>query len=284
MSDSSGQAQLIGSARSKLDKVRDGEVEELPVDAWDRRGEKEIRDLIIMSQWPMLTRVVGRIRQNLPPHVRVEEDDLRSYALMGLYNALERFDPNLGHPFDKFASNFVRGAVLDALRSMDWAPRSLRKRQKDMDKARGELRDSLRRDAEDFEIAEHLGWTTGDVMETRRQIDAAWPRSLDEIRGEADRDLYSIIADSQGNPESYVLGSHDSHENDRSTILTDQMASFIGAMPAQKRAVAIFCYYLDMKQSEVSRVLGIPESRVSNLHLSIMEDIHAQLEVLLTTS
>jgi RNA polymerase sigma factor for flagellar operon FliA len=236
-----------------------------------------------MAYWPMLTRVVGRIRQTLPPHVRVEEDDLRSYGLMGLYKALDAYEPERGHAFDKFASNHVRGKVLDELRKMDWAPRSLRKRQKDLEKAKIALRESLRREPTDDELAEELRWTTDDINQTRKQIDTAWPRSLDEIRGEADRDLYSIIADTQGNPESYSLGSHDSHENDRSTILTDQMASFLDSMPPQKKAVAIFCYYLDMKQSEVASVLGIPESRVSNLHLSIMEDIHAQLERLLRT-
>ena len=176
-----------------------------------------------MAYWPMLTRVVGRIRQSLPPHVRVEEDDLRSYGLMGLYKALDTYEPGRG-AFDKFASNHVRGKVLDELRKMDWAPRSLRKRQKDLEKAKSDLRVEYCREPTDDELAERLRWTTEDINQTRKQIDTAWPRSLDEIRGEADRDLYSIIADTQGNPETYSLGAHDSQENDRSTLLTDQMS------------------------------------------------------------
>ena len=247
----------------------------LPPDVWQRREEKQVRDLIVLTHWPLLTRVVGRLRQGLPPHVRVDEDDLRSYGLMGLYKALDRFDPTL-------ASNFIRGAVLDELRSMDWAPRSLRKRQKDMEAAFRELTRRLGRKPDDYELAEELRWTVHDISTTRRQADASWPRSLDEIRGEAEKDLYAVVADSQGSAEQIALGVHDSHENDRSTILTDRMASFINGMPPQKKAVVILCYYLDMKQSDVARALGIPESRVSNLHLSVMEDIRKRLEELLS--
>lgn len=254
--------------------------DDLPTDAWERRREKEIRDLIILAYWPMLTRIVGRMRQNLPPHVRVEEDDLRSYGLLGLYKALDRYDPGVG-PFDKFASNFVRGAVLDELRSIDWAPRSLRKRQKDLEHARQDLLRILNREPSDEELAEELRWTAADIDTTRRQVDCAWPRSLDEIRGEAEKDLYAVIADAQGGTEQHALGVHDSHENDRSTILTEKMALYIHEMPPQKRCVVILCYFLDMRQSDVARVLGIPESRVSHLHLSVMEDIHARLEQLL---
>ena len=256
---------------------------ELPEDTWARRDEKDIRDLIILAYWPMLTRIVGRLRQGLPPHVRVDEDDLRSYGLIGLYKALDRYDPEVG-PFDKFASNFVRGAVLDELRTLDWAPRSLRKRQKDMEKARLELQKNLNREPSDEELAVVLKWTVSDIDTTRRQVDCAWPRSLDEIRGEAEKDLYAVVADAHGTVEQIALGQHDSHENDRSTILTEKMALYIDDMPPQKRAVVILCYYLDMRQSDVARVLGIPESRVSNLHLSVMEEIHAKLEEMLSDS
>ncbi len=254
---------------------------DLPENVWDRRGEKEVRDLIILTYWPMLTRVVGRLRQGLPPHVRVDEDDLRSYGVMGLYKALDRFDPELGFSFDKFASNFVRGAVLDELRSMDWAPRSLRKRQKDMERCFRAMARDLGRNPTENELAEELGWTTSDISTTRRQVDASWPRSLDEIRGEAERDLYSVVADAQGTPEQIALGTHDSHENDRSTLLTDRMASYIGSLNPQRKAVVIFCYYLEMKHDKVSMMLGIPESRVKVLHNDILQDIHGQLENLL---
>jgi RNA polymerase sigma factor for flagellar operon FliA len=229
----------------------------------------------------MLTRVVGRIRQGLPPHVRVEEDDLRSYGVIGMYKAIERFDPDLGFAFDKFASNFIRGAVLDELRSQDWAPRSLRKRQKDMEKSKQELTKQLHRSVTDEEIAESLKWTVHDVSHTRKQIDTAWPRSLDEIRGATEKDLHAVVADIHGSPEEHVMETMAPPENDRSALLSDKMASFIESMPPQKRAVAIFCYYLGMRQGDVAAVLGVPESRVSNLHLSIMEDIHNRLHELL---
>lgn len=269
------------SVRSRLDRMKFESVD-LPDDAWERRDEQDVRELIVLAAWPMLAHVVGRLRQRLPPHVRVEEEDLRSFGVIGLYKAIDRYDPSLGHTFDKFASTFIYGAVLDELRSQDWAPRSLRKRQKDLEKATADLRKELGRDPLDEELAEELRWTIHDITHTRKQIDAAWPRSLDEIRGEAQRDMYAVVADAHGSPEQHTIGVHDSHENDRSTLLTDRMATYIHEMPPQKKAVVILCYYLGMRQSDVAKVLGIPDSRVSHLHLSVMDEIHTRLEELLS--
>jgi RNA polymerase sigma factor for flagellar operon FliA len=257
--------------------------DDLPADAWDRRQEKEVRDLIILAYWPMLTRIVGRMRQGLPRHVRIEEDDLRSYGLIGLYKALDRYDPEVG-PFDKFASNFVRGAVLDELRTLDWAPRSLRKKQSDIKKAHQTLLIRLNRTPSDLELAVELGWEVEDLDDVRQSVDNAWLRSLDEIRGEAEKDLYAVVANPQGGPEQHTLGVHDSHANDRSTLLTEKMAQYIREMPPQKRCVVTLCYYLEYRQSDVARVLGIPESRVSNLHLSVMEEMHDRVTGLLLES
>lgn len=265
-----------------LDRLRFEKVD-LPDDAWERREEREVRDLIVLASWPMLTHVVGRLRQRLPEHVRVEEEDLRSFGLIGLYKAINRYDPSLGHPFEKFASTFVYGAVFDELRSQDWAPRSLRKREKELERATAELKKELGRPPSDEELAEHLLWTVHDISQTRRQVDAAWPRSLDEIRGEAEKDLYAVVADAQGTPEHHIIGVHDSHENDRSTLLTEKMALYIHEMPPQKKAVVILCYFLGMRQSDVAKVLGVPDSRVSQLHLSVMDEIHDRLVELLKT-
>lgn len=254
---------------------------DLPLDVWERRDEPDIRDLIVLSNWPLLTRIVGRLRQGLPPHVRVDEDDLRSYGLIGLYKALDRYDPTLGHPFDKFASGIIWGAVHDALREQDWAPRSLRKRQKDLESAKRKLARELGRPAVDEELAEELKWTTHDVVTTRHQVDASWPRSLDEIRGEADRDMYAVIADAQGSTEEVALRSTESHENDRSMLLTDKVASYIGSMDAQKRAVVVFCYYLEKSHADTAALLGLPEQKVKEIHKTVLDDVHRQLENLL---
>jgi RNA polymerase sigma factor for flagellar operon FliA len=228
----------------------------------------------------MLTRIVGKIRHRLPPHVRIEEDDLRSYGLIGLYKAMDRYDPVMGQ-FDKFASNFVRGAVLDELRSQDWAPRSLRKRQKELQRATADFLAAHNRAPSTEELAESLGWTTSDISTTREQVQTAWPRSLDELRGEAERDLYSIVADAQGQVEEIVLRGDESHENDRSSIVNDKMSRYIECLTPQRRAVIVFCYYLDMKMSEVAVILGISESKVGSINREIMEEIHSRLEELL---
>lgn len=255
---------------------------EIPESAWARRDEQEVRELIVLATWPMLTRVVGRIRQGLPPHVRAEEGDLRTYGLIELYKAIDRFDPTLGHEFNKYASNAVRRGVLDALRALDWAPRPLRKRQKDMNRMEAELQRKLQRKPSDPELAEALKWTTHDLSVTRKQVDVSWPRSLDEIRFTSDMDMYAIVADAQGTPEETYLAAQESHENDRSSLLIDKTCNFIEAMPPQRRMVAILRYFLKLKQSEVAAVLGITEAKVSAIHRSVMEEIHEMLESLLT--
>lgn len=262
---------------------------DLPANAWERRDEKEVRDAIVLAYWPLVTRVAGKIRQGLPDQARdgsqVEEDDLRSYGVMGLYRAIQHYEPSRGHAFDKYAVNAIRGVILDELRSLDWAPRSLRKRQRDLEKAERELIRQLGRFPTIEEIAEALRWTTQDVTATRRQVEASWPTSLDELRGEAAKDLYEVVADSQAPvEEEVVLGHHDSHEHDRSTVLTEQMAGFIKQMPPQKKAVLVLCYYLDMKQADVARALGIPESRVSSVHIQVMDEFHARLAELLVVN
>ncbi len=260
---------------------------QLPTDAWLRRDEKEIRDAIVLAYWPLVTRVAGKIRQSLPDQGRdgspVEEDDLRSYGVMGLYRAIQHYDPSKGIEFDKYAVGAIRGVILDELRSLDWAPRSLRKRQKDMEKAERLLTSRLNRAPTNAEVAEELRWTVHDVLATQRQVERSWPKSLDELRGEASKDLYAVVADAQGASEEVTtLGVHDSHEHDRSTMLTERMAVFIKQMPPQKKAVAVFCYYLNMKQADVAKALGIPESRVSSVHIQLMDEFHAQLAALLS--
>lgn len=256
--------------------------EAIPHDAWQRRQEKEVRDLIIMASWPMLCRVVGRLRQHLPPHVRIDEPDLRSYGLIGLYKALDKYDPDHGTPFDKFASSYVWGAVHDELRTLDWAPRALRKRQREMEFAKHKFARENDQPPNDEELAQILRWTTDDVANTRRQVDTAWPRSLDEIRVKVEQDLYSVVADAAGNPEEILIKSEEPPENDRSALINDRVVvGYIDRLPTQQKAVVVLCYFLGKKQGEVAKLLGIPESRVSSLHLSYMEGLTQELEKLL---
>lgn len=262
------------------------EPEEIPPGAWDQRDRKEIRDLIIMAHWPMLTRVVGRLRQNLPPHVRVDEDDLRSYGLIGMYKALDRYDPSLGHPFDKFASNFVRGAVLDELRSMDWAPRSLRKRQKDLDRVTRKLTAELGRSPGDEELAEELCWTVHDISITRKQVDTAWFRSIDFTKAadEDNRNLHRVVSETEHGTEDIAIPMMAAPEEDSASVLNEKLIRYIDAtFTTQKKAVVVFCYFYGKRLSEVAWLLGLNEQKVSALHQEALGAILEKMRGLLDT-
>jgi RNA polymerase sigma factor for flagellar operon FliA len=242
----------------------------LPVDAWERRSEPEVRELIVLHYWPFLTRVVGRLRQRLPPHVRVEEDDLRTSGIFGLYRAIDRYDPTQG-PFMSFASAYIWGAVHDDLRSADWAPRSLRRRQSDMETAVRELTEMLNRSPSDSEIAEHLRWTVHDVLTTREAVRRSRPTSLDVIARGQDQDMYEVVADVH----------RDHPRDDSSSVINNTVVDWIASLPPVKRVVLVYRYYLDRKTDEVAAVLGITPTQVSALHSEVMEDLHDMLEKVL---
>lgn len=240
---------------------------DLPWDAWERRDDPEVRELIVLHYWPFLTRVVGRLRQKLPPHVRVEEDDLRTSGLFGLYKALDRYDPAQG-AFPTFASAYIWGAVHDDLRSADWAPRSLRRRQSDMDAAVRTLIEQLGRQPADSEIAEHLRWTVHDVLNTREQVRRSRPTSLDVLAGEADRDMYEVVADVH----------RDLPRDDTSSVINDAVVDWIETLPPTKRVVLVLRYYLDRRTEEVAFALDVTPAQVSAWHGEVMEELHDMLE------
>lgn len=258
----------MGGALDEPDEITDGDG--LPVDAWERRTEPEVRDLIVMHYWAFLTRVVGRLRQRLPPHVRVEEEDLRTSGIFGLYRAIDRYDPTQG-PFMSFASAYIWGAVHDDLRSADWAPRSLRRRQSDLETGVRELTESLNRKPSDSEIAEHLRWTNHDVASTREAIRRSRPTSLDVLANEADRDMYEVVADAQRNLP----------RDDSSSVINDAVVDWIESLPSMKRVVLVYRYYLDRKTDEVAAVLDVPSTQVSAWHSEVLDELHSMLEKVL---
>lgn len=258
-----------------MGKYMDGYV--LPERAWERRDEPEVREELIVAHMVLVRAVVGKLfRKQLPCHV--DEDDLISFGTIGLIKAVENFDHRHGSAFDSYAIATIRGAILDELRQLDWAPRSLRKRQREMTRAEDELKNEKGQQPTDPEVAERLSWTTDDVSSTRREVETSWPKSLDELNGSIQRDMHEIVPDEGQSGADHHRGSH---EHDRSSLVMEQMAQYIAGLPAQERAVVTFCYYLEMKQSEVAQALGIPESRVSTVHSTVMEALRDRMEELL---
>ena len=123
-----------------------------------RRRDRALRDRLILTYAPLVKFVAGRLGSGLPAHV--DEGDLVSYGLLGLIGAIERFDPDREIKFETYAMSRIKGAIIDELRALDWVPRSVRTRARDIERAIGELERKLHRAPTDEEIAEKLGITT----------------------------------------------------------------------------------------------------------------------------
>src|SRR3954465_9114830 len=143
------------------------------------RGDKAIRDRLILTYAPLVKYVAGRLGSGLPAHV--DEGDLVSYGLLGLIGAIERFDPDRDIKFETYAMSRIKGSIIDELRSLDWVPRSVRARARDIERAIGELERKLMRAPTDEEISEKLGVTVDDLNESLSEIGRSSIAALDEL-------------------------------------------------------------------------------------------------------
>src|SRR5215210_6457 len=144
-----------------------------------RTGDRALRDRLILTYAPLVKYVAGRLGSGLPAHV--EEGDLVSYGLLGLIGAIERFDPNRDIKFETYAIARIKGSIIDELRSMDWVPRSVRARARDIERAIADLESRLTRAPTDEEIAGKLGITEEEFQDSLLEISRSSIAALDEL-------------------------------------------------------------------------------------------------------
>ncbi|MCC7044632.1 MAG: RNA polymerase sigma factor FliA [Acidobacteria bacterium] len=211
------------------------------------------RDALVMAHVDLVKSLASRLGRRLPSQVELSE--LVSVGVLGLIEAANRYQPSLGVPFDAFARRRINGAMLDALRGLDWVPRSLRKLQRDVDGAMTNLRHTLGREPEAEEIAAALGVST-------REYDA----KLDELRlaevavlqpagtGDDSLDLLDVAVDDQG-PYRQLERQE----------LRARLASALMEIPERERQILAMSYEQEMTLAEIGLVIGVGESRVSQL-------------------
>src|SRR5687768_13047088 len=144
-----------------------------------RTKDQAVRDRLILTYAPLVKYVAGRLGSGLPAHV--DEGDLTSYGLLGLIGAIERFDPNRDIKFETYAIARIKGSIIDELRSMDWVPRSVRARARDIERAIGALEAKLTRAPTDEEIAAKLGITEEEFQDSLLEISRSSIAALDEL-------------------------------------------------------------------------------------------------------
>jgi RNA polymerase sigma factor for flagellar operon FliA len=194
----------------------------------------------------------------------VEESDLISYGLLGLIGAIERFDPDREIKFETFAVARVKGAIIDELRSLDWVPRSVRARARDVEKAHAQLEAQLQRAPTDEEMAAKLHIGVDEFNEALLEIANSSVLALDDLWTFAD-------PEGSGGAISVLDTIHDPNAVDpeteaQSSELKDRLADAIESLPERERLVVALYYYENLTLREIGEVLGVTESRVSQLH------------------
>ncbi len=222
--------------------------------------DEGLRERLILHYSPLVKYVAGRVSVGLP--ATIEQADLVSYGIFGLIDAIEKFDIERNIKFETYAINRIRGAIIDELRAIDWIPRSVRFKAREVERALGELEGRLLRPPSDAELAEELGVSLDDLQETLNQINLVSVVALDELlsvsgeKGEA-VSLVDTLADTKAaDPEM-------SFESEETRHL---LAQAINHLPERERLVITLYYYEGLTLAQIGQVLGVTESRVCQMH------------------
>ena len=244
-------------------------------DLWRRYktgGDEGARERLVVAYSPMVKFVAGRLGAGLPSHV--EDADLISYGLVGLIGAIERFEPERGIKFETFAMTRIRGAIIDELRSLDWVPRSVRSRAREIEAAQAKLEHELQRAPTEAELASKLNMTEEELQSALLEIANSSVYALDELWTVSDSSgdqvslLDTIADDSAADPQEALA----------STEVKDLLTEAIGGLPEREQLVVALYYYENLTLREIGEVLGVTESRVSQLHTKAVMRLKSSLQ------
>jgi RNA polymerase sigma factor FliA len=246
---------------------------------WRRHGEGDeaVRENLILHYAPMVKVVAGRVGSRLPPHV--EQGDLIAYGLTGLMEAVDRYDPERGVKFKTFALTRIRGAMIDALRRLDWVPRKVRQNAREIERVEAGLGARLGRVPTETELADRLGLDLETLRGRLREIadsrlysfDAPQPGRRDESLN-SDTSLLDLVS-SPGLAEPQEALDTAEEARDLHVVLSNA----IGDLPERQQFVLACRYREDLRLGEIGEVMGVSESRVSQLHTKALISLRAVL-------
>jgi RNA polymerase sigma factor for flagellar operon FliA len=236
-----------------------------------KHGDRTVRDRLILTYAPLVKFVAGRLGSGLPAHV--DEGDLVSYGLLGLIGAIERYDPDRDVKFETYAIARIKGAIIDELRALDWVPRSVRSRAREIERAIAELEAKLGTAPTDEQIAEKIGVTVKELEDSLTDISRSSIAALDELwtissSGGDQVALIDTIEDTEGPEPQTELAQ---------TELKEALGEAIARLPEREKLVVTLYYYEELTLREIGEVLGVTESRVSQLHTKAILRLKARL-------
>ena len=230
----------------------------------------QARERLILHYAPLVKYVASRVATGLP--ASVEQADLVSYGMFGLIDALEKFEPARGNKFETYAIPRIKGAIIDELRAMDWVPRSIRFKAREIEKAHSDLEAMLKRQPTEVEMAERLGISRSELHDVVSQISFVSVLALDE--------LVSVGAD-RGEQVSLIDTLADKHLDPTSGVESQEtrglLAAAINSLSEREKIVVTLYYFEGLTLAEIGEILGVTESRVCQIHTKAVGGLRGQL-------
>lgn len=239
----------------KIHRLSDEELSQLWQSYLDNRESKEYRDKLIVQYIYLAKYVVGRIKVNLPPSFSFE--DIVSFGIEGLIDAIEKYHPNKGAKFESYALMRIRGAIIDKIRSSDWLPRTLRRKIKEVKIATERLKQQIGRAPTAKEIADVMGLTeekVNEIMSSDVSVNSIYDK---KGSGEDSVEIIDTIEDvNSSRPEDEI----------EKTDAKKELELALKKLPERERTLLVFYYHENMTLKEIGEAINVSESRVCQLH------------------
>lgn len=239
---------------------------------WGRYSETknaEYRDELIVQYLYLVKSVVGRVASQLPNHVKL--DDLYSSGVTGLIRAVEKYDLEKGSRFESYAVFLIKGAIIDELRKLDWIPRSVHQKAQAIAVATATLEQKLGREPTDLEISHYLGLTEDTFSELLERVR---PAILIPLNSEVSQDEESLSISEKIADVKAETSFERAYRNEFNSLLERAIAD----LPEQERQVLILYYYEELMLKEIGKIIGVSESRVSQIHTKAILKLKRKLK------
>jgi len=232
-------------------------------------GARTLRNQLIIYYTPFVKYVASRVLAGMPRHF--DEDDLVSYGIIGLIDAIERFEPDRNLRFETYAIPRIKGAIIDELRAIDWVPRSVRTKARAIEHAVTHLESTLRRTPTDSEVAAQLEMTPDAFHKALRKISSVGIMALDEVQRSGEHSDRSTLRESLPDRGEGPLEVFEAKESKEALLVA------VERMPERERSVLMMYYYDGLTLTEIGRVLGVTESRVCQIHTKALRQLRSKL-------
>ena len=267
-------AETDTGANPPAQRVGQGKVSQDPevVALWEgykRDGDAGSRERLILQYSPLVKYVAGRVSVGLP--ATIEHADLVSYGMFGLIDAIEKFDLAKGVKFETYAIARIKGAIIDELRSIDWIPRSVRSKARDVEKALRTLEVKLRRTPTEEELADELGMGLKELRQVLTQVSLVSVVALDESFAGEDAERQALV-DTLQDPKAPDPES--SYEDVETRAM---LAEALNRMSEREKTVLVLYYFEGMTLAQIGQVLGVTESRVCQMHTKAVLGLRAKM-------